>query len=231
MATIVLSSYSAQHDGGVIAINPDFGPIKYPKEDDGIGRHQGIMEEYTSALVSYPLPEDIRGLIGQIPEEIEDLLIVNPQIVLYGRPATQHRSIGFFSNESKGYKYSNQIAKSIKLEGKLAELLTYVNETLGSEYNAILVNRYSDGTDWIGPHSDDESALDKAGVASISLGAQRKFRIRSKKSKNIEYDHTTNDGELLLMFGDFQKEFTHEIPQEKKIKDVRYSFTFRRHLE
>ena len=33
------------------------------------------------------------------------------------------------------------------------------------------------------------------------------------------------------MAGDFQKEFTHEIPIEKKVEGVRYSFTFRRHLE
>ena len=32
------------------------------------------------------------------------------------------------------------------------------------------------------------------------------------------------------MAGNFQKEFTHEIPIEKKVKEVRYSFTFRTHL-
>ena len=33
------------------------------------------------------------------------------------------------------------------------------------------------------------------------------------------------------MAGDFQKEFTHEIPAEKKIKEGRISFTFRKHLK
>ena len=32
------------------------------------------------------------------------------------------------------------------------------------------------------------------------------------------------------MTGDFQNEFTHEIPIEKNIKDIRYSFTFRKHI-
>jgi hypothetical protein len=32
------------------------------------------------------------------------------------------------------------------------------------------------------------------------------------------------------MGGDFQIEFTHGIPIEKKIKDVRYSLTFRKHI-
>ena len=32
------------------------------------------------------------------------------------------------------------------------------------------------------------------------------------------------------MHGDFQKEFLHEIPIEKKKTNSRYSFTFRKHL-
>ena len=31
------------------------------------------------------------------------------------------------------------------------------------------------------------------------------------------------------MEGDWQKEFTHEIPVQKICKEVRYSFTFRKH--
>ena len=33
------------------------------------------------------------------------------------------------------------------------------------------------------------------------------------------------------MAGEFQKEFTHEIPMEKKKKKARISFTFRKHLQ
>ena len=36
---------------------------------------------------------------------------------------------------------------------------------------------------------------------------------------------------MLQMGGDFQKEFTHEIPIEKKVKEPRISFTFRKHTE
>ena len=32
------------------------------------------------------------------------------------------------------------------------------------------------------------------------------------------------------MKGEFQKEFTHEIPVQKKVKNCRYSLTFRKHL-
>jgi len=39
---------------------------------------------------------------------------------------------------------------------------------------------------------------------------------------------TTYDS-IIHMGGDFQKEFTHGIPVEKKVKGVRYSLTFRSH--
>ena len=66
-------------------------------------------------------------------------------------------------------------------------LLNLVNELFGSGFNAILINRYKDGEDKIGAHSDDEKYLDtNAGVVSISYQkkeASRKFRIREKKTK------------------------------------------------
>ena len=65
--------------------------------------------------------------------------------------------------------------------------------------------------------------------ASLSCGATRKFRIRNKKDKKIVLDIPLRHGDLVLMKGDFQKEFTHEIPVEKRVTGMRTSFTFREH--
>ena len=96
-------------------------------------------------------------------------------------------------------------------------------------YNGILVNQYINGLDYIGPHSDDESSIGNNGVISISTGTNRKFRIRNKKTKKIEKDIIMTNRMILHMGGNFQKEFTHEIPIEKKITESRLSFTFRHH--
>jgi alkylated DNA repair dioxygenase AlkB len=72
--------------------------------------------------------------------------------------------------------------------------------------------------------------LSSAGVVSVSFGASRKFRIRDKATNNIVMDIPTNSNEILIMGGDFQKEFTHEVPVEKKITTARISFTFRKQL-
>lgn len=92
-----------------------------------------------------------------------------------------------------------------------------------------MVNKYDDGNNYIGDHCDDEKTLDKGGVISISYGAVRKFRIRDKVTKKIIIDIPTKSNSIIHMGGDFQKEFTHGIPVEKKVKEVRYSLTFRKH--
>ena len=84
-----------------------------------------------------------------------------------------------------------------------------------------------DGNDYIGAHSDDELGLDKVGVVSISYGAERIFRIRDKKTKQIICDESTTH----CSGGDFQKHYTHEIPVQKKVKNSRISFTFRKHTK
>ena len=60
-----------------------------------------------------------------------------------------------------------------------------INDRFGTKYNGILVNKYIDGTNYIGAHSDDEKNLDKGGVIAISHGVVRKYRIRDKKTKKI----------------------------------------------
>jgi alkylated DNA repair dioxygenase AlkB len=71
--------------------------------------------------------------------------------------------------------------------------------------------------------------LTNDGVITISVGSDRIFRIREKKTKNFVFDLTVSDSDLYWMKGDFQKHYTHEIPKQKKIKTQRISLTFRHH--
>jgi alkylated DNA repair dioxygenase AlkB len=113
----------------------------------------------------------------------------------------------------------------------LRELLAYINKKFNANFNGILINKYENGEEYIGKHSDDEKGLESnCGVICMSFGAVRKFRIRDKKTGKIMLDLPTEPNKIIQMTGNFQKEFTHEIPVEKKIKDCRYSFTFRKHL-
>lgn len=170
------------------------------------------------------------NLFDNIIKEIKNKLILNPEIFLFGKIYYQHRSVGFFSNNINGYYYSGRLTESIPLTYSLIILLNQINELFNSSYNGILINYYKDGNDYIGSHSDDENVLSNIGVISLSYGATRKFRIRYKDTKEILMDIPVYSGMLIHMGGEFQKEFTHEIPIEKKVHEGRYSFTFREHL-
>ena len=162
-------------------------------------------------------------------DDVIPKLISRPTIKLYGKIVHQNRNVAFFSNISIGYKYSNKLMESQHLTNSLIKLLDIINNMYNTNFNGILVNQYMNGLDYIGAHSDDETSLGNNGVVSISTGANRKFRIRNKQTKKIEKDIIMTNGMILHMGGDFQKEFTHEIPIQKKITEPRLSFTFRDH--
>lgn len=190
---------------------------------------QNLIKTEKSFLNTYSC-EEYSEIIENCIKEIKDELLVKPPIQLYGKTVHQQRDIGFFSDESIGYYYSGQLAKSKPLQPHSAELMKIINTRFGTKYNGILVNKYEDGNNYICDHSDDEKNLDAGGVIAISHGAVRKFRIRDKFTKKIIIDVPTLSNSIIHMGGDFQKEFTHGIPVEKKVKGVRYSLTFRRHL-
>ena len=172
-----------------------------------------------------------KKLLEDCVADVSDKLVINPILGrMFGKKCYMRRGVGFFSNESIGYRYSGQLSASQPMTSSLLALLEYVNSIFKTEYNGILVNKYFNGEDYISAHSDDETNLDESGVVAISWGATRKFRIRKKGEKGFQ-DFPVVSGSMLQMGGDFQKEFTHEVPVEKKVKALRISFTFRKHTE
>jgi alkylated DNA repair dioxygenase AlkB len=190
-----------------------------------------VLQTEHSALVLHAIEQPILDLIERCTDIADPLLEHKPTITLFGKVVHQQRNIGFFSNESIGYKYSKKLMPSQPFPEPLAELLAYINQRFNYNFNGILINKYENGKDYIGKHSDDEAGLDAVvGVVALSFGAVRTFRIRNKTSNEIVLDLPTSNNEIIQMAGDFQKEFTHEVPVEKRVTAPRYSFTFRRHL-
>lgn len=187
-----------------------------------------IGDNYGLFAGKFPQPELIEACV----DEVKDTLQIKPPITVFGKKCNQQRDIAFLCNTHgvEGYNYSNQIMHSQTMGPHATQLLQLVNTLTGAQYNAILINRYVDGTNCIGKHSDDETYLDPtAGVFLISWGVTRKFRIRAKGDKGFT-DIPSGHMDVIHMTGNFQKYFTHEIPVEKKVKGERYSFTFRYHV-
>lgn len=191
-----------------------------------------VIQTEQSSLLLHDVDQSEIDLLKTCSEEVDEKLMFHPEIRIFNQVFHQNRSIGFFSNTSVGYRYSGQIASSQPLTPNLQTLLDYINQKFNAQFNGILINKYLSGEESIGKHSDDEKALDPGtGVICCSFGAVRKFRIRDKKTGKIMLDVPTENNKIIQMVGNFQKEFSHEIPVEKKIKEPRFSFTFRKHIE
>jgi alkylated DNA repair dioxygenase AlkB len=51
------------------------------------------------------------------------------------------------------------------------------------EFNAVLINWYRDGSDYISPHSDDDYGDARPTIPSLTLGTARPFRLANGSSR------------------------------------------------
>jgi alkylated DNA repair dioxygenase AlkB len=181
-----------------------------------------------TAILSSAVYTDTK-LLDACIKYTDPLLVKKPTIVVFGKECGQPRDVGFFSDTSTGYNYSKKTMMPQPLNSDLKSLLESVNNEFKSQYNGILINKYENGECYITAHSDDEKSLDDKGILTLSYGQPRKFRIRDKSTKKIVYETDTVHSSFLLMSGDFQSLYTHEIPKQLRVKECRYSFTFRVH--
>lgn len=201
-----------------------------------------LLKTDKSALVEHDLDADWCALVAQCVAAVDPLLDPYPKITLFGRECIQHRHIGFFAaaDDDNGFHYSTSNTPSKLMPPVVGELLARVNArlfggTAAAPFDGVFVNKYANGLDYIGKHSDDERVFDgRNGVAAISYGAHRKFRVRRKnkavlKDNRLDMDVALRPDKMIQMAGAFQREFTHEIPIETKVTEPRWSFTFRKH--
>jgi len=89
------------------------------------------------------------------------------------------------------------------------------------------LNLYHDGNEGMGWHSDDEESLGENNtIASLSLGAERKFLFKHKKTKqtvSLVLEH----GSLLIMKDATQANWLHSLPKSKNVTQPRINLTFR----
>src|SRR5579864_8484794 len=82
-------------------------------------------------------------------------------------------------------------------------------------YNAVLCNLYRNGNDSVGLHADAEPEMGPV-IASLSLGAERLFRLKGKDGA-VAFCEQLPGGSLLVMAGQTQKNYKHEVPKQPAV--------------
>ena len=150
---------------------------------------------------------------------------------------TVPRDEAYYGDPGTHYTYSRReyqplpwIPELLSLKVRVQEatpVTAYTNSGLPKlGYNAVLCNLYRDGNDSVGLHADAEPEMGPV-IASVSLGAERFFRLK-RKNGSVAFLERLPHGCLLIMACNTQTNFKHEVPKEPGVTQPRINLTFRR---
>ncbi|NKI36009.1 alpha-ketoglutarate-dependent dioxygenase AlkB [Wenzhouxiangella sp. XN79A] len=150
-------------------------------------------------------------------------------IRMFGRRLEQPRRIAFQGDPGVVYRYSNDDYHAEAWHPEVAALRDRLSQLLGVSFNSALLNLYRHGSDSMGWHADDEPELgDRPVIASVSLGAMRRFVLRSRAEPARKIELELAPGSLLVMSGDLQRTWQHQVPKTARPVGPRINLTFRR---
>ena len=153
------------------------------------------------------------------------------RIRLFGREVDSPRLSCWIGDEGAAYTYSGARFQPHPWPAALLTVRQRLTDELGCVFNSVLANRYRDGRDCMGWHSDNESELGPQPlIASLSLGATRRFVLKHRHDSSRKLELEMPHGSLLVMGGDTQRNYKHALPRTARPLGERVNLTFRRIL-
>lgn len=160
-------------------------------------------------------------LLHDVPWEVH-------RIRIFGRLVDSPRLSCWIGDPDAAYRYSGTVFAPRAWPPALHALRARLRDELGHAFNSVLANRYRDGRDAMGWHRDDEPELGPEPViASVSLGATRRFRLKPDDGALPPLSLDLLHGSLLLMRGQTQARYRHALPRTARPVGERINLTFR----
>ena len=150
-----------------------------------------------------------------------------PEMIMFGKKHVQAGRSTWFTDSGISYQYSGIEREAHPMTPLLTKIGAMCTAHTGAQFNSVLVNLYRDGQDSVSWHSDNEAVNGKEPtIASVSLGATRRFDLRHKETKEM-VRADLEDGSLLVMSGLSQHCWSHQIAKTKTPVGPRINLTFR----
>ena len=187
-----------------------------------VALHDADVRYRSSWLPQSTADSMLRDLLAEIPW-------TQHRVRIFGRDLPSPRLSAWVGDPGASYTYSRVRHEPLPWTPTLALLRGQLHAEFGIDFNSVLANRYRDGRDSMGWHADDEAELGAEPViASISLGATRQMRFRSRAagargSVALALEH----GSLLWMAGGTQQHYQHAISKTRATVGERINLTFR----
>jgi alkylated DNA repair dioxygenase AlkB len=146
---------------------------------------------------------------------------------MYGKTLMFPRLTAWYGDNNKPYSFSGITLTPNQWTKTLLDIKDKIEPKCNVIFNSVLLNLYRNEKDSISWHTDAEKELGKNPViASVNFGAERKFQLRHIETKErieINLEH----GSLLIMQGELQHYWQHQIPKTKNKVGERINLTFR----
>ena len=151
----------------------------------------------------------------------------NERVIMFGKEIITKRKVALYSDPSIAYRYASKTKIGLPWTITLLTIKNTIESITKESYNACLLNLYHNGEESMGWHSDNEKEIiANSSIASLSLGASRKFSFKHKETKESVSIELAN-GSLLEMKGSVQTHWWHALLKSKKVTDGRINLTFR----
>ncbi len=185
-----------------------------------------------------PLPNaDITMYTGFFDEQESDLFFSDllqgtkwrqDKMKLYGKDIDLPRQTAWYGDNDKDYTFSGITMNPEPWTPTLLDIKARVEEAAGTTFNSVLLNHYRSGSDSISWHTDAERELGKNPIiASVTFGDARRFMLRQIGNKDIKTEVELSHGSLLVMAGETQHYWQHQVPKTKANVEARINLTFR----
>lgn len=149
-----------------------------------------------------------------------------------GRSIAAPRLQAWLGDEGANYAYSGLSFTPHPWTPTLQSIREKAESIAQHAFNSVLVNLYRDEKDSVGWHSDNEKELGPVPViASVSLGASRRFKLQHKRKKHLRFEIHLQHGDILVMRGELQQHWQHQVPKETTPTPARINLTYRQILK
>ncbi len=156
---------------------------------------------------------------------LQKIVWENDEVIIFGKHIVTKRKVAWYGDSNNLYTYSNTTKQALPWTKELLELKQIVEKLTETKFNSCLLNLYHSGNEGMGWHSDDEESIQPNGtIASLSLGAERKFSFKHKQTKQT-ISSVLEHGSLLIMKDATLAYWLHSLPKSKTISGPRINFS------
>lgn len=146
---------------------------------------------------------------------------------IYGKQIPFPRLTAWYGDSDKPYSFSGITLTPTQWSNELIKIKNAIEPLSNTKFNSVLLNRYRNGSDSISWHTDAEKELgENPVIASVNFGATRKFQLRHRDTKE-KIEILLEHGSLLIMKGELQHFWQHQVPKTKAKVSERINLTFR----